>query len=479
MRDEQLDLLEASIAQNRLNVDMTSSQSLNSAGYGLYERKDYANAIRFFREAAYVDPSNVYPHYNLACSLSLIRDSIWADPGAEMDYHHNRNYDYYATRYRLYEPDDNYYDHVDNDEICRNEIFEHLTLACLLDKQYLAKAPTDRDLAGLHNTLRFKRLMENIQSGKGVEVYGVWYSPQGLMKESYFMLDGSMSHILPNDRPYMRFIDFEFYEDEYINQFTDEIIQSRSSKAYAFSRLLTGYESFDTNGGASLTNQWDLEKQQLIVYSLLIIRDYSKAAMIGEAGTPEFDIRYFKNILKIRQDSLSKTPMEQGKEYINVYTPPYRYVIENDRGSLAAGTYGTETAKTLASLALIHDRSELLDLLIQGRTDIDLNRLFLLSCLFAKTDLLARLEDGAYGFDVEQLLQKDGTTMLNHAAASGNVPFFEMLYAKYHEQVITYLSNEGQREFYNQLVDGYYVTGTRQMFDITNAIRKENYHSAF
>jgi TPR repeat protein len=146
--------------------------TLNSAGYGLYEKKEYADAVRFFREAAYKDITNVYAHYNLACTLSLIRDSIWADPAAEMDYHHNFNRDYYAAKYQLYEPDDNYFDQTDNDEICRNEIFEHLTLACLQDRQHLEKAPVDQDLAGIHPTLRFKRLMENIRAGKGKEIYG-------------------------------------------------------------------------------------------------------------------------------------------------------------------------------------------------------------------------------------------------------------------------------------------------------------------
>jgi tetratricopeptide (TPR) repeat protein len=81
MRSEQLELLEASVTRYGLTVDMKNSQSLNSAGYALYERKDYAGAIQFFREAAYVDISNVYTHYNLACSLSLLRDSNGRIPG--------------------------------------------------------------------------------------------------------------------------------------------------------------------------------------------------------------------------------------------------------------------------------------------------------------------------------------------------------------------------------------------------------------
>ncbi|MDR2258693.1 MAG: hypothetical protein LBE14_06045, partial [Treponema sp.] len=102
---------------------------------------------------------------------------------------------------------------------------------------------------------------------------------------------------------------------------------------------------------------------------------------------------------------MSVLPMEQGKEYINVYTPPGRYVMENDGGSLTVETYEAETANTLAALAVIHDRFDILDLLIWGRTDIDLTRLFLLSCLYVKTELLTRLEAGAYGFDVEEFLE--------------------------------------------------------------------------
>jgi hypothetical protein len=295
------------------------------------------------------------------------------------------------------------------------------------------------------------------------------------MKESYFMLDGSMSHILPNDRPYMQFADFQFYEDEYINQFTDEVIQSRSSQEYKFSQLITGYECFDNGNGENYTNQWDKEGEQLVIYSQMSISDYNKLKMFSST-TPEYDFRYFKDVLKVREDTLSVLPMEQGKEYINVYTPPYRYIIENDRGSLEAEAYETETVNTLASLALIHDRSGHLDLLIQGRTDIDLNHLFLLSCLYVKTELLTRLEDGAYDFDVEQLLARDGTTLINYTAASGNVPFFESIYAKYYQRIINGLSDTSQKSFIELIWRWARTTSNSRMLGIALDIEKGRYN---
>jgi hypothetical protein len=477
IRDEQMELLEESVTQYGLKVDMANSQSLNSAGYGLYEKKDYAGAVRFFREAAYADPSNVYPHYNLACTLSLIRDSIWADPDANMDYHHDYNEDYYATKYSLYEPDDNYFGQADNDEICRNEIFEHLTLACLLDQKYPGKASDDQDLAGIQSTLRFTRLMENIQTGKGKQLYGIWYNTQGLMKESYFMLDGSMSHILPNNRLKTHFADFEFYADEYIDKIGDEIIQSRSPRKYKFSQLTTGYEGFDTGGGDSVTNQWDWEDRWLVVYSLRIIRDYSKAVIMYDTATsPEFDFWYFKDVLKVREDSLSVIPMEEGTEYINIYRPPYRYVMENNAGLLAGEIYDLKTVNTLAALAVIHDRLELLDMLINRYEDIDLNRLFLLSCLYVKSDLFTRLENGAYGFDVDSFLAQDGTALINYAAASGNVPLFESIYAKYYQKIIDGLSDRQARDFKERIWGWSDITSNRIMNNIVRSVREGKYN---
>jgi hypothetical protein len=477
MRDDQLPLLEESVKKHGLNVDIANSQSLNSAGYGLYEKKDYAEAVRFFREAAYVYPANVYAHYNLACTLSLLRDSIWADPAAQMSYFHDSNRDYYATKYRLYEPDDNYFNQADNDELCRNEIFEHLTLACLLDRQYLEKAPIDRDLAGLHNTLRFKRLMENISTGQGKIIYGVWYSLQGLMKESYFMLDGSMSHILPNDRPGMQFADFEYYADAAIDKFTDEVIQSRSSAEYTFAQSLTGYEGFDHGGGDQPTNQWDFENGRLIIYSHMLIRGHITPEPSPWPG-PSNDFRYFKDVLKVREDSLAVLPLDNDKVYINIYTSPYRYMMDDNREALAASLDGLDigTINTLAALAVIHDRREALDLLLSSRPETDKDKLVLLTCVFAKYNIFSNFEGGAYGFDMDRFVREQGTAMFNHAAASGNVAFFETLYNRYFNKVIAGLSNQRLREFKERLWWWSDETGNIAMNRLMHNIREGKYN---
>jgi hypothetical protein len=212
------------------------------------------------------------------------------------------------------------------------------------------------------------------------------------------------------------------------------------------------------------------------VYSVFIIHDSFKLQASLDATSPEFDIRYFKDILKIKQKSpLAEIPMEQGKEYINVYAPPYRYVIENNENPLMAENYEVKTANALAALALIHDRFEVLDMLINRYEDIDLNHLFLLSCLYAKTDLFPRLEKGAYGFDVNQLLVQDGTTLINYAAASGNVPFFESIYAKYYQEIINGLSNNTQKSFKELIWRWARTTGNGKMLNISIDIEEGKY----
>jgi hypothetical protein len=464
MRDEQLDLLEASIEQYGLKVDMANSQSLNSAGYGLYEKKDYAGAARFFREAAYADPSNVYPHYNLACTLSLIRDSIWADPDANMDYHHDYNEDYYATKYNLYEPDGNYYHQADNDELCRNEIFDHLTIACLLDRQYLAKAPTDRDLVGIQSSLRFARLMERMRAGNETKIYGIWYNPAKIMKGTFFMLDGSIMQILPNDRPsYDRTIE---YNDYYNNN-----VLMGTEKKYSFSEFTTGYEGFDNGGGDVITAQWDYKGGQLIINHQIIIRDFFKLRIAPKPSKPlEFNYDYFEDKLKVIASSTSLS-IDSEDEYINIYTTPYRYVLEGSAVDFNLEDNEVKTINILASLAVIYDRMNILDMLLVRSKGIDTSRLFLLSCLYSRFELLSRLENGEYGFDINKFLAQNGTTLLNYAAASGNVPLFKMIHTKYYQKVISGLSKE-EKEFFLRWFWGWSdITGNCEMNDLIHAIR--------
>jgi hypothetical protein len=205
----------------------------------------------------------------------------------------------------------------------------------------------------------------------------------------------------------------------------------------------------------------------------MIISDYNKLKMFSSI-TPEYDFRYFKDILKVRKASLPALPMEQEKEYINVYASPYRHVMENDGGALTVESYGTETANTLAALALIHDCLGVLDMLINRHEDIDLNRLFLLSCLYAKTDLFTRFENGAYGFDMERFLNENGTILFKYVSASGNATFFKLIYSKYYQIVINNLSDK--KSFLQELISWHFITGDNQMYNLIDSIREGKYN---
>jgi hypothetical protein len=475
MRDEQLALLEASIAQNRLNVDMTSSQSLNSAGYGLYERKDYANAIRFFREAAYVDPSNVYPHYNLACSLSLIRDSIWADPKKEMSYDTIVwDKDYYADTYQLYEPEYTYYDQPKSDEVCRQEIFDHLALACLLDRQYLTKAPADRDLAGLHNTLRFKRLMETVSTGTGKAVYGIWYVPGQRAKAYYFMLDGSIQAILPNDR-----MGTDLYMPLFYGEFEERVEKSKTTGSFA--SQITGYEGLAWEEPTAATYQWGQEGSYLVFYMLSVEGD---SAYIGTSHTkPDYDYRLIRVVTDVEPNDTAALRLTEDFEYINMLLPPHSFILRDDeaglRQYLSARSPDAKTLNILAVNALIYDRAVMLNWLLATYPGINRGELFLQSCLYVKSDIFRALEGGAYGFDFETFFREQGADMLNHAAASGNVAFFEMLYAKYFDRVIAPLSERNARHFKEGLSSWNSTTYNRALFDIIYDIKQGKYHGDF
>jgi hypothetical protein len=166
-------------------------------------------------------------------------------------------------------------------------------------------------------------------------------------------------------------------------------------------------------------------------------------------------------------------------EYFRVYAVPYRFVIEDDSALLTAylQDHGTGMLNTLASLALIHDRVEILDVLIvEYAADIDIDRLFLLSCLFAREDLFARFEDGSYGFDINEFISRDGVALFNHAAASGNVPFFEALYSKYYQMMMSNLSKDEKESFFMYFWGWAMDTGNDRMLDIVLAIEEGTYN---
>jgi hypothetical protein len=345
--------------------------------------------------------------------------------------------------------------------------------------------------------LRFSRLIENVKTGNGKEIYGIWHSPQSLMKISCIMLDGSMIHIQPNNRLKTHFVDFDYNENSegFINDITDEVILSRSSKIYTFSQLTTGYESFDNGGGKVITNQWDYEYDKLAIYSQVIIRDYRKLGIAPEPSKLPGEFIYFKDVLKIQRDELSVLPLDEGVEYINIFSIPYRFVMTGDRTGLSAYTreQGIDVINILAALALIHDKTEILEWLITEYKTLDLNNLLLLSCLYAKVDIFSTLENGGYNFNMDSFLADNGRfpheyipasgkisfdngiMMINYAATSGNVPFFEMIYAKYFQKIMNKYSSSEVKLFKDNLWSWSDITGNNLMQKITLDIEKDKY----
>jgi hypothetical protein len=454
---------------------MANSQSLNSAGYGLYEKKEYAEAVRFFREAAYVDPANAYPHYNLACTLSLIRDSIWADPAGQMRYDNIYNKDYYADVYQLYEPESNYnyYAHQPrNDELCRNELFEHLTLSCLQNRNYLKKAPVDPDLAGVRNTLRFKRLMENLRTGEEHGAYGIWHVPEQMMKACYFMLDGSMQDRLPNDRPgtdcYIPF--YENYEARLVS------VQTTGT----FTGQITGYEGFAWLSPHE-TYQWGQEGLHLVFYTVTVEGNPANENLSSKK--PDYDYTVYRHVTDIEMHNMASFRLDEGYEYLRMTLPPYSFILLNDsaglRQYLVGSTPDARTLNALAVNALIYDRADTLDWLLATYPEIDRGLIFLRSCLYVKHDIFTALEGGSYGFDIDTFIEEQGAAMFNHAAASGDAAFFETLYAKYFDRVVAPLSEQDARHFKEGLFNWSDTTGNIALFDILLAIERGKYHDDF
>jgi hypothetical protein len=361
-----------------------------------------------------------------------------------------------------------------SDELCRNEIFEHLTLACLQDRGYLEKAPTDRDLAGLHNTLRFKRLMENISTGTGTEVYGIWYVSGQQMKACYFMLDGSMQGILPNDRPGTE-LDIPLFYTEFRER------AKMSETTGTFNDRITGYEGFVFGGRMKGTYQWGQEGRYLVFYTVAVEGD---PATLGiSRGKPDYDYRVIQIMTDIVLNNTATLRLTDDFEYLRMTLPPYRYILLDDvaglQQDLVTRTPDAKTLNLLAVNALIYGSTDILGRLLNAYPAIDRDLIFLHACLYAQQDIVTVFASGGYGFDMDKFVREQGTDMFNHAAASGNVAFFETMYAKYFDTVIGNLSERQARDFKQHLGGWASTTGNRALFDIIYDIEQGKYHGVF
>jgi tetratricopeptide (TPR) repeat protein len=126
-----------------------SARDLNTEGYRLYQAGNYPEALKYFRRAVTADPGYSLAHYNLACTLGVLRKA-----GGES-----------ICVYDAY----------------KSAILDELEAAVRLDPETLMKMTTDTDLDPIRDTLRYQRLVGVVpDSGDNVRTILVavsWFGP--------------------------------------------------------------------------------------------------------------------------------------------------------------------------------------------------------------------------------------------------------------------------------------------------------------
>jgi len=103
-----------------------TARALNAKGYAAYKQKRYAKAVEHFLDAVEADGSYAPAHYNLACTLGVLRKRV-------------RD----ICEHDAYRPD----------------IVRHLQTAVKLDPRWLTRAKQDPDLKPIHDTVGYQVLM--------------------------------------------------------------------------------------------------------------------------------------------------------------------------------------------------------------------------------------------------------------------------------------------------------------------------------
>lgn len=142
------------------------SQQLNTEGYRAYRAGDLDEAARLFRAAVAEDGLNPLAHYNLACTLALLRRQ-------------GRSCDVDATL---------------------ATILEHLARAVALDEGRRSRMRQDADLDDLRNTLRYRLLDRGVPASDadratllgGVTLWGPPLGVWGASAVIQLRLDGSV-----------------------------------------------------------------------------------------------------------------------------------------------------------------------------------------------------------------------------------------------------------------------------------------------
>lgn len=146
-----------------------ASVRLNNKGMDYYDQKDYSAACERFIEALEIDGSNYMAHYNLACTMCLLRKT-WSPcgfyPESEVEF-----------------------------DIYMDTILYHLDRAAQLNEKRRTRMLEDPDLEIARTTLRFHQIAErsltndedakliipqvNWRLNKDTEVPGSWNLPSG------------------------------------------------------------------------------------------------------------------------------------------------------------------------------------------------------------------------------------------------------------------------------------------------------------
>jgi hypothetical protein len=130
----------------------------------------------------------VYAHYNLACTLSLIKESLRKRIEKDEWKHLDSEEWLLINEYKLYMKGffaNETYAVV----MLGDEIYDHLTLTFLQNKDYIEKSRNDFDLQFIQKQTRFSNLITNISTGRMSDFYGRWFTNDHRLSIVYYMLD--------------------------------------------------------------------------------------------------------------------------------------------------------------------------------------------------------------------------------------------------------------------------------------------------
>ena len=150
-------------------ADRAESKSLNAKGYGLYKEGQFDEALKMFRLSVKVDPTYGQAHYNIACTLGVIRMKE-----GPCGLH----------------------------EIYKDDILKHLLLTLKYMPSKRSKMLTDPDLRPVHDTFGWQVILKRSTTNTAdvIEILSAisWYGPSpgayGPMSGFDFQKNGSVKY---------------------------------------------------------------------------------------------------------------------------------------------------------------------------------------------------------------------------------------------------------------------------------------------